>query len=86
MVADGEKLEPFILDTGCFLHPACLTCPELICIFEFPGGYRNYKRYRQLLIELQVTDLNGAAEALGLSLRQTQRLFHLGNRAMKHIW
>jgi hypothetical protein len=27
-------------DDGCHLHPACLTCPRLLCIFDEPQGAR----------------------------------------------
>lgn len=31
-------------DDGCFLHPHCLVCPEVICVYDYPGGVRGFFR------------------------------------------
>jgi hypothetical protein len=28
------------MDSGCDIHPACLTCPLVRCRYEEPGGFR----------------------------------------------
>ena len=77
--------DSFAQDTGCILHPSCLTCPEPICAFEFPGGIKAYIKYKEMQAVLnQGVDLHEAARRLGATSRQTKKLFHSSRIIMSH--
>src|SRR2546421_8529179 len=64
---DGLPEHTHYPDTGCRIHPSCLTCPLVRCRYEEPGGARRlFSRDRDLLIVrlTQTTGLNADAIAL----------------------
>lgn len=64
-------------DTGCDLHPACLTCPFAVCRYELPNGVqmlrasaRKAEVMRAWRAGEQPTDI---ASRLGVSARTVYR-------------
>lgn len=63
-------------DIGCALHGSCLTCPEPICVYDFPGGLRAYYRYKEFWLLLDMgMDIDKAAEQLNISRRAARLIY-----------
>lgn len=64
-------------DTGCDVHPSCLSCPLVRCRYEVAGGVRALRnRERDAKItRLRAQGLTGpqVAEQMGVSLRTVMR-------------
>lgn len=66
------------LDVGCTVHPTCLSCHLVSCIYDDPGGYRSHlTRLRQRFVHYART--RGVpwpviARWLHLSVRHVMRL------------
>jgi hypothetical protein len=63
-----------IKDSGCQYHPSCLTCPEPMCIFEYPGGPEDYFRHKELIKILDDgLSTKEASEKLGITEQSVKR-------------
>lgn len=64
-------------DTGCYLHPACLTCPEPVCVLDLqkPGQTPTSRHLNYLVYVLYHNGIRPAAIArhLHISLRTVFR-------------
>ena len=64
-------------DTGCSLHPSCLTCPLVRCRYDEPGGGRSllHQDRDQAVLKLQRSGIpvNSIAAQLGVSRRTVFR-------------
>jgi len=66
------------VDTGCEVHPSCLTCPLVRCRYDEPGGARkllSHDRDRSI-VELRRRGLpvNAIASRAGVSRRTVFRI------------
>ena len=65
-------------DTGCDVHPSCLTCPLVRCRYDEPGGARRLlseKRARSILeLRRQSVPINSIASRFGISRRTVFRI------------
>lgn len=62
---------------GCPLHPSCLTCPEPVCIYDFPGGINALLRFKEMRAALERgKDVNDVAEELSIHLSTARRRFN----------
>ena len=68
------KQEKYPKDRGCFLHPSCLTCPEEVCVFDFPGGIKAFLKDQETkrLMEEGI-DPKTMAEQLCIHKRTAER-------------
>jgi len=61
-------------DTGCDLHPSCLTCPLVRCRYDEPGGLKQLlstqrdERIRRL-VRQEGQSVDAVAQQFGLSRR-----------------
>ena len=66
------------VDTGCEVHPSCLSCPLVRCRFDEPGGVRRLlsrDRDRALLaMQRRGRPINTIAEHFGISRRTVFRV------------
>lgn len=62
-------------DTGCEIHPACLTCPLLRCRYDEPGGLKTIR------LSARDKEIARAREA-GRSLAEITRRFGLSRRSV----
>ena len=61
-------------DTGCNLHPKCLTCPLAVCRYDEPPGSRLAKLQRAAMqLRSDGMEVNAIASVLGVSRRQAYR-------------
>ncbi|MPZ48345.1 MAG: helix-turn-helix domain-containing protein [Dehalococcoidia bacterium] len=65
-------------DTGCDLHPSCLTCPLVRCRYDEPGGARRLlsEDRDRTMLELQRSHvpINSIAARFGISRRTVFRV------------
>lgn len=65
-------------DSGCHVHPLCLTCPLPQCIYDAPEerlwAARHRHRQRALALRRQGYTMPRIAAALGLSERTVYRI------------
>lgn len=66
-------------DTGCELHPSCLTCPLVRCRYDEPGGARRVlsdaRDRRVLALQRRGgTTIEGIARRVGVSRRTVFRI------------
>ena len=65
-------------DTGCDVHPSCLTCPLVRCRYDAPGGARRLlseERDRTILdLQKQRVPVNAIAQRFGISRRTVFRV------------
>ena len=65
-------------DTGCRFHPACLTCPEVSCLFEVTAAVRRARTDKRpgqaRLLKSRGYSPDAAAALLGVRRRQYFRL------------
>lgn len=65
-------------DTGCEVHPSCLTCPLARCRYDEPGGARqilNYDRDRSIVdLQRRGLPINTIAARAGVSRRTVFRV------------
>jgi len=64
-------------DTGCDLHPHCLSCPELVCVLELRGG-KATRRSAARVSRILALAASGSTPAeiaglLGVNVRTVQR-------------
>jgi hypothetical protein len=66
------------VDSGCDLHPSCLTCPLVRCRYDEPGGARRLlseERDRTILaLQRQQTPVSAIAKRFGVSRRTVFRV------------
>jgi transposase-like protein len=66
------------LDTGCELHPSCLTCPLVRCRYDEPGGARRLlsdaRDQTIIALQRQGRPINAIAARLGISRRTVFRV------------
>lgn len=63
-------------DTGCDFHPACLTCPFVVCRYE-AGFYRHLREIRDAEIEARILSgksVDTVAREMGISRRTVFRV------------
>ena len=74
---EEDKFWQFFKDTGCDLHPSCLSCPLPKCRYDDPGWlYREAKDKRNVLILQRYRAGEGVtviAASVGLSTRAVHR-------------
>lgn len=69
--------DKFPKDKGCPLHPSCLTCPEPICAYEYPGGFQAYlKKKADGELFSKSSTISEVAESLGIHKRTAERRFY----------
>ena len=72
-------------DDGCDYHPACLTCPLVVCRYQVPGGIRairNTERDPQIVaLHREGVPVDDIAERFGLSRRSVFRVLAMGKAA-----
>lgn len=74
-------------DTGCFVHPSCLTCPLDICIFEHGRGteLRRAERLQRAREALALSQAGWSVDRLmkhlACSRRQVFRLLEMARQA-----
>ena len=72
------------VDTGCDLHPSCLTCPLVRCRYDEPGGARRLlsnERDRAILAEQrQGRSISDIAAGFGVSRRTVFRVLARSRR------
>jgi hypothetical protein len=65
-------------DSGCSLHPSCLTCPLLRCRYDEPGGARRLlsgERDRSIrALQRDRVPINSIAARFGISRRTVFRV------------
>jgi len=65
-------------DTGCDLHPSCLSCPLVRCRYDEPGGARKLlseARDRSIVgLQRQGSSINVIARRFGVSRRTVFRV------------
>lgn len=64
-------------DNGCTFHPACLDCPEPICLFESGARRRRTLESRQAIVlrhHREGQKVREIAAAMGCSRRTAYRL------------
>ena len=77
-IVDRNLDDGYFPDTGCVIHPSCLSCPMERCIYDEPqeGRRETQQRrdqaiYRQYLA--QGHDIRALAERFGVSRRTVHR-------------
>ena len=72
-------------DTGCDLHPSCLTCPLARCRYDEPGGARRLlseERDRGILaLQGEGRAVSAIAQRFGVSRRTVFRVLARGREA-----
>jgi hypothetical protein len=76
--------EPFdganFRDTGCHLHPACLECPEPICIFEQP--LRSYRTTTPAERAARDAEIYAAKES-GMGVTEIRARFSVNSEGLR---
>lgn len=66
------------VDTGCDLHPSCLTCPLVRCRYDEPGGARRLLSEARdqtiIMLQRQGRPINAIAARFGISRRTVFRV------------
>lgn len=79
-------------DKGCFLHPSCAgnadagipPCPELICVYDFPGGVKAFLRMKQMREMLTGgMDMKEIATELSITVCSVQRRYNKTREIIK---
>ena len=64
-------------DTGCILHPSCLTCPLEQCVHETPGGLKAIRdrgrRNRIIQLAREGFSVRDISHNLGIGIRSVYR-------------
>jgi len=73
------------VDTGCEVHPSCLTCPLVRCRYDEPGGVRALQSRDRDLSILQLhrderLTVDAIARRVGVSRRTVFRALARGRR------
>lgn len=63
-------------DTGCDLHPACLTCPFPVCRHDTENGMHAYLRGAQALEMTRLRTLGKSAKDIAAKFGVTERSVH----------
>ena len=79
------------VDSGCSVHPSCLTCPLVRCRYEEPGGVRRiYSRDRDLsLLEVKGAEkltVEAVARRFGVSRRTVFRIMARAREEGERPW
>lgn len=77
-------------DTGCDLHPACLTCPLPRCRYDEPGWRQREERGQRdtevLRLRMrQALSVGDLAAQFGVSTRTVHRILRAGDRRVKTL-
>ncbi len=70
---DAYPEEAFYADTGCHVHPACLTCPLAVCVFDDPLQFQREKA-RQVGARMKILQDRGwTADDLAAKFKVSRR-------------
>ena len=65
-------------DTGCDLHPRCLTCPFIVCRYDMPGG-------KKALLNINRDQLVGSLRRSGKTVPAVAKLMGLSRRTVVRV-
>ena len=66
-------------DTGCDIHPSCLTCPLVRCRYDEPGGAR------KILSEGRDRDIVALSRGGSLSIAEIAQTFAISRRTVFRV-
>ncbi len=71
-------------DTGCNVHPSCLTCPLPQCRYDEPGGLQREEREGRnaevlRMRKRQALSVDELAQTFGVSTRTVHRILREGS-------